>query len=123
MIPKHRSPSVRKPRRSSRPAARGFASTSGLLDSARFFHLLSRRNRRNAARLDREIEARSTQELSVLMCDSSGFTRKTHQHGILPFLAVMTKAVAERIRGRFACVYDRSSELGGRAVELYRVRY
>lgn len=60
------------------------------LSSAAFFDLLRERNRRNAARIDREIEGRSLDDVTVVMADSSGFTRKTNQYGILQFLAVMT---------------------------------
>jgi len=56
-----------------------------------FFRLLARRTRRTARRIDREIESRCTQTLAVLMCDASGFSRRTHEYGILQFLSVMTR--------------------------------
>lgn len=36
---------------------------------------------------------------------------------------LVTGEVAERVRDRFRCVYSRATMLGGRSVELYRVRY
>ncbi len=65
--------------------------TPGPLSSEQFFNILRRRNRQNADEIDRRIESRSLEELTLLMADSSGFTRKTHEHGILQFLAVMTQ--------------------------------
>lgn len=62
----------------------------GRLSSKAFFDVLRKRNRRNAAKVDHEIEARSLDDVTVLMADSSGFSRKTHSYGILQFLAVMT---------------------------------
>ncbi|MBI2264297.1 MAG: adenylate/guanylate cyclase domain-containing protein [Armatimonadetes bacterium] len=64
---------------------------SGLMGSSEFFDLLRKRNRENAQEIDRLIEARGLYELAVLACDSSGFSRKTHEYGILQFLAIMTK--------------------------------
>lgn len=194
------------------------------LTSERFFDLMRKRNRRNAAKIDRGIEGRSLADVTVLMADSSGFSRKTHQYGILQFLSVMThcydriipllerrrgiclsrnadnivamfedpadavqaaidmhrwllrrnrrlpdaeqynicigincgtvirladnvygdmvniaakmgedlagkdeilvtREVAERIRGRFASQYDRSTEIGGQTIELHRIDY
>jgi class 3 adenylate cyclase len=61
------------------------------MTSAQFFALLRRRTRRNAVRVDRSIERATQRELVILMADSSGFSRKTHEHGILQFLAVMTQ--------------------------------
>ena len=40
--------------------------------------------------MDRRIEDQCVHETTVMMCDSSGFTRHTHEYGILHFLAVMT---------------------------------
>lgn len=60
------------------------------LGSEAFFDVLRTRNRRNAARVDRDIEARSLDDVTVVMVDSSGFSRKTHAYGILQFLAIMT---------------------------------
>lgn len=62
----------------------------GRLTSKAFFDLMRKRTRRNAARIDGDIESRSLDDVTVLMADSSGFSRKTHQYGILQFLAVMT---------------------------------
>ncbi|MBI3289753.1 MAG: hypothetical protein HYZ74_09580, partial [Elusimicrobia bacterium] len=55
------------------------------------FAQLRLRTKRNADELDRAIEARCVRELTILMCDSSGFTRRTHDYGILQFLTVMTR--------------------------------
>jgi len=60
------------------------------MTSTQFFGLLRLRTRKNAERIDARIERRSVQELAVLMCDSSGFSRKTNEYGILQFLATMT---------------------------------
>lgn len=54
------------------------------------FERLRKRTKSNADALDRDIENECVQELTVMMCDSSGFTRRTHSYGILHFLAVMT---------------------------------
>ena len=56
------------------------------------FERLRRRTRTNADVLDREIENECVHETTVMMCDSSGFTRRTHDYGILHFLAAMTAA-------------------------------
>lgn len=61
------------------------------LSTKQFFALLRRRNRRNAAAIDRRIEASGLEEWTVLMADASGFTRRTREYGILQFLAVMTQ--------------------------------
>ena len=67
------------------------ARPSGRLSSKAFFDVLRTRTRRNAPRVDREIEERSLDDVTVVMVDSSGFSRKTHLYGILQFLAVMTQ--------------------------------
>ena len=54
------------------------------------FTRLRRRTKSNADVMDRDIEILCVRETTVMMCDSSGFTRRTHQYGILHFLAVMT---------------------------------
>lgn len=64
---------------------------AGFLTEDQFFRMLRRRTARTAARIDAEIQARGARELTILMCDSSGFSRRTHQYGILQFLAVMTQ--------------------------------
>lgn len=225
-----RAPGRRSPRKNLPPLGqklprRGSISPSmKALTSKEFFGLLRRRNGKNAARIDRAIQARGARELAILVSDSSGFSRKTHDYGILQFLAVMTRCygklfpiirkrggrvlahdadnllcvfeapaqavrtaaelqkclrkynrgrsederfnlcigisygpvvrltdnvygaavnvasklgedladkdeilvtaeVARRVKGRFRCVYARSTEIGGRTFELYRVRY
>lgn len=54
------------------------------------FQRLRSRTKANADTLDRHIENECVIETTVMMCDSSGFTRRTHEYGILHFLAVMT---------------------------------
>ncbi|MCR4295760.1 MAG: adenylate/guanylate cyclase domain-containing protein [Elusimicrobia bacterium] len=54
------------------------------------FARLRGRTRANADGLDRDIENECVVDTTVMMCDSSGFTRRTHDYGILQFLAVMT---------------------------------
>ena len=62
------------------------------LTSEEFFDILRHRTSRTARRLDKALLAGSGRKLTVLMADSSGFTKKTHQFGILHFLATMTRA-------------------------------
>jgi len=62
------------------------------LSSRQFFDLLRTRNKRNARKIDAEIERSGMTELTVLAADSSGFTRQTNRFGILSFLAAMTRA-------------------------------
>ena len=61
------------------------------LDTREFFRLLHGRTARSAARVDTQIRERAEREITVLVCDTSGFTRKTHEYGIHQFLAVMTR--------------------------------
>ncbi len=58
--------------------------------SEQLFDRLRARTKANADALDRDIENQCVREVTVMMCDSSGFTRRTHEYGILHFLAVMT---------------------------------
>ncbi len=74
-----------------RAATRGFRSVAGLMSTRRFFDLLARRSARTAGEVDRAIEKRGLRELTVFACDSSGFSRRTHEFGILQFLSVMTR--------------------------------
>lgn len=69
---------------------RGAVNGRDLLSAKGFFDLLRRRTARNAAAVDRRIE-RGLTDLAILVSDSSGFSRKTQEHGILQFLAVMTR--------------------------------
>ena len=61
------------------------------LDREALFRLLRKRTPRNAEAFDRSLRERAERDLTVWVSDSSGFTRKTHEHGILQFLAVMTR--------------------------------
>lgn len=70
---------------------KGAFNGGGLLTAERFFDLLRRRNPKNAAAIDADIERGSARELAILVSDSSGFSRRTQEHGILQFLAVMTR--------------------------------
>lgn len=71
-----------------------------------FFASLRGRNARNAARFDADIAGRLAAPVAILAADSSGFSRKTFEHGIVRFLANMTACYAgivpliERHRGQ-----------------------
>ena len=56
-----------------------------------FFKLMFKRNARNAAALDARINNLCGTELTVVSCDSSGFSKKTHEHGIIEFMDTMVK--------------------------------
>jgi class 3 adenylate cyclase len=70
---------------------RPVADTRGLPTIEGLFARLRRRTAANADAMDAAIETRCARELTIMMCDSSGFTRRTHDYGVLQFLAVMTK--------------------------------
>ena len=76
--------------------------TSRRPTTEQLFQRLRRRTKANADAMDREIEDQCVHETTVMMCDSSGFTRRTHDYGILHFLAVMTQVYdrIERILAR-----------------------
>lgn len=59
------------------------------------FARLRRRTRRNAEAVDRRIHDECLSEAAIMMCDSSGFSRKTREYGILQFLAMMVQVYAE----------------------------
>jgi len=61
------------------------------MTTKKFFGLMRQRNARNAASLDARIHKACAAELTVVSCDSSGFSRKTHEHGIIEFMDNMTK--------------------------------
>lgn len=63
----------------------------GLPSREAFFGRLRRRRASNADAVDAALERLCVRELTVMMCDSAGFSRKTHDYGILQFLAVMTR--------------------------------
>ncbi|MEW5907008.1 MAG: adenylate/guanylate cyclase domain-containing protein [Elusimicrobiota bacterium] len=65
--------------------------TKKLLSSEEFFDILRLRTPANAARTDALINSRGLAEMAVLVCDSSGFSKKTHDHGIIEFLDTMVK--------------------------------
>lgn len=103
-------------------------------DSRWFFSLLHRRSRRNAAEIDRRIDARAGREVAVLMSDSSGFTRRSHEQGVVSFLAAMVKCyrtVLPLLRRRggqvisfkadnILCLFDRAEDAVRAAVEVQR---
>ena len=64
------------------------------MTTKKFFSLMRSRNGRNAAALDARIEKECGAELTVVSCDSSGFSKKTHEHGIIEFMDNMTKCHA-----------------------------
>ena len=66
------------------------AASRMLPTSEQLFERLRGRTKANADDLDREIEKQCVREATIMMCDSSGFTRRSHEYGILHFLAVMT---------------------------------
>lgn len=63
-------------------------------DRRGFFRALGRRTARNAEAFDRDLADRAEREVTAWVSDSSGFTRKTFEYGILQFLAVMTRCYA-----------------------------
>ncbi len=64
------------------------------MSTREFFGLLEKRRPRDGEGLDLLIDRRCGEELAVLVSDSSGFTRRTHEHGILPALAAVRRAYA-----------------------------
>ena len=66
------------------------ASRGPLPTADQLFERLRGRTKANADTMDSAIENSCVREATVMMCDSSGFTRRTHEYGILHFLAVMT---------------------------------
>lgn len=61
------------------------------MTTKKFFDLVRHRTTRGAAALDARIEKACGAELTVVSCDSSGFSRKTHEHGIIEFMDNMVK--------------------------------
>ncbi|MDD5304573.1 MAG: adenylate/guanylate cyclase domain-containing protein [Elusimicrobia bacterium] len=78
------------------------AARPNLPTSEQLFARLRGRTKANADSLDRDIENQCVLDATVMMCDSSGFTRRTREYGILHFLAVMTRVydLAEPIIAR-----------------------
>jgi class 3 adenylate cyclase len=60
-----------------------------VLSSREFFRLMRKRAKEGPVRIDKLID-RHVDDYAVMMCDSSGFSRITAEHGILQFLSVMT---------------------------------
>jgi len=59
-----------------------------------FFSLLEKRRPAQGGSLDGLIDRRCGEELAILVSDSAGFTRRTHEDGILPALAAVRRAYA-----------------------------
>lgn len=57
----------------------------------RFFDLVRQRPARGE-RFDAEIASRFERELTIFAADSSGFSRKTFEHGVVRFLASLSRA-------------------------------
>lgn len=99
------------------------------------FARLRGRTRANADALDRTIENECVVETTVMMCDSSGFTRRTHEYGILHFLAVMTdvydrfEPILAKRRGilisrgadNLLAIFDKPSDGVDAAIEMQRL--
>lgn len=64
---------------------------NGCMNTEKFFALMRGRNARNAAALDARINKACGAELTVVSCDSAGFSRKTQEHGIIEFMDNMVK--------------------------------
>ena len=61
------------------------------MTTKQFFELVRGRNARNAAAVDARINKACGAELTVVSCDSAGFSKKTHEHGIIEFMDNMVK--------------------------------
>lgn len=61
------------------------------LSSEQFLALMRGRSARNQAAVDARIKAACEADLTVVSCDSAGFSRKTHEHGIIEFMDNMVK--------------------------------
>ncbi|MBI4803336.1 MAG: adenylate/guanylate cyclase domain-containing protein [Elusimicrobia bacterium] len=74
----------------------------GGMTAKEFFKLMQGRTARNAAKMDARINKVCGAELTVVSCDSSGFSRKTIEHGIIEFMDNMVKchAALEKIVSR-----------------------
>ena len=106
----------------------------GLPTTAELFRRLRLRPR-DADRFDAAIEARCVRDLAILVCDSSGFTRRTHDYGIIHFLTAMTRAwdavevCIARHRGsliargadNLVAVFDGPAEAVASAIDMQRV--
>ncbi len=105
-----------------------------LLSSRELFELLRTRGPKDRAGIDAAIEAGGARELTILMADSSGFTRRTHEFGILQFLAVMTYCydrlipLLEKRNGiclshnadNILAVFDRPADAVQAAIDMHR---
>ena len=83
------------------------------LSSDAFFDVQRKRTTRNAKQVDKDIEERSLDDVTVMMVDSSGFSRKTHAYGIIQFLAVMTHCydkIIPRLEARGGITLSRNAD-------------
>ncbi|MBI4656663.1 MAG: adenylate/guanylate cyclase domain-containing protein [Elusimicrobia bacterium] len=65
--------------------------TKKFISSRQFFNILRSRNSRNVRSIDKKIKTLCGTEMAVMVLDSSGFSRKTHEHGIIEFMDNMTE--------------------------------
>lgn len=98
------------------------------------YALLRKRTRKNADAIDAEIEARCLVEATVLACDASGFSRKTHEFGIIQFLSVLLQCydtlipIIEKHHGEcvyhgadnILAVFQRPGDAVAAAIEMHR---
>lgn len=61
------------------------------LTSEQFFYILRSNAGKPIDKISRMIESRCLDELTVLCSDSSGFSRRTQEFGVIQFLTVMTE--------------------------------
>lgn len=61
------------------------------MHTRQFFGHMLKRTPRNARALDAKIHKACAVEKTIVSCDSSGFSRKTHEHGIIQFMDNMVK--------------------------------
>jgi adenylate cyclase len=83
------------------------------LDSRAFFKILHGRSKKTADRVDRLLRERAEREVTVFVCDTSGFTRKTHDYGIAQFLSVMTRgyqSIAPILRKRQGLIVSQNAD-------------
>ena len=69
----------------------GIRTLAGAMSTGQFFKLVRGRNNRNAAAIYDKINKACETELTVVSCDSSGFSKKTHEYGIIEFMDNMVK--------------------------------
>lgn len=107
------------------------------MTTKQLFARLRKRTARNAAGIDRRIEDECLEEWTILMSDSSGFSRRTHEEGILQFLAVMIhcfdrlERTIRRHHGvvlssgadNILAIFRRPADAAGAAVDMHRLMH